>query len=83
MATGERDVLATESQRKANKKYFAENYTQVKLAMTKEEAAALRDYCKAHGLKVAGFIRGLIRDKIAADSAADPGRLSEDTPEGE
>lgn len=83
MATGERDLLATESQRKANKKYFAENYSQVKLAMPKEEAAALRDYCKAHSLTVAGFIRGLIRDKIAADSAADPGQRSEGVPEGE
>ena len=73
----------SEARRKANDKYIAGHYTRIALSMPNEEAAALRDYCKARGLKVAGFIRGLIRDKIAADSAADPGQVSEGVPEGE
>ena len=74
----------SEARRKANDKYIAGHYTRIALSMPNEEAASLRDYCKAHSLTVAGFIRGLIRDKIAADSAADPGRVSESVPpEGE
>lgn len=42
----------------------------VPLDMPNEEAAVLRQYCADHGLTVAGFIRGLIRDAIAA--GADP-----------
>ncbi|MBQ9662141.1 MAG: hypothetical protein IJV40_03180 [Oscillospiraceae bacterium] len=38
----------------------------VPLDMPNDEAAALRQYCADHGLTVAGFIRGLIRDAIAA-----------------
>lgn len=64
--------MASEAQRKANKKYFAENYRQVKLAMPNDEADALRQYCKNHGLTVAGFIRGLVRDAIAAGVQAIP-----------
>ena len=59
----------SESQRKANKKYFDKAWSQVKLSMPNDEAAALRQYCSAHGLTVAGFIRGLVRDAIAADPA--------------
>ena len=36
----------------------------VPLDMPGEEADALRAYCSEHGLTVAGFIRGLIRDAI-------------------
>lgn len=54
------------SRRKANDKYLAENYTRIALSMPNNEAAALRQYCADHGLTVAGFIRGLIRDAIAA-----------------
>ena len=57
--------MATEAQRRANKKYFADNYSQVKLSMPNDEADALRQYCADHGLTVAGFIRSLIRDAIA------------------
>ena len=35
--------------------------------MPNDEADALRQYCSGHGLSVAGFIRGLVRDAIAAD----------------
>lgn len=59
-------MAITEAQRKAHDKYFRQAYSQVKLAMPNEEAAALRRYCADHGLTVAGFIRGLIRDAIAA-----------------
>lgn len=56
----------SDSQRKANKKYLDENWSQVKLSMPNEEAAALRQYCADHGLTVAGFIRGLVRDALAS-----------------
>lgn len=67
----------SDAQRKAHEKYFADKWSQVKLAMPNEEAAALRQYCADHGLTVAGFIRELVRNAIAA--AADPVQR---TPEG-
>lgn len=51
---------AVKAYREANK------IVRVPLDMPNEEAAALRQYCADHGLTVAGFIRGLIRDAIAA-----------------
>ena len=58
---------AVKAYREANK------IVRVPLDMPNEEAAALRRYCADHGLTVAGFIRGLIRDAIAAGAAgADP-----------
>ncbi len=61
----------SESRRKANDKYFRENWQQIKLSMPNSEADALRQYCKDHGLTVAGFIRQLIKDAI---SSGDPGQ---------
>lgn len=57
----------SESRRRANDKYIADHYSRIALSMPNEEAAALREYCSAHGLTVAGFIRGLIRDAITAE----------------
>lgn len=60
-------MALSEAQRKANDKYIASHYSRVTLSMPNSEADQLRDYCKVHGLTVAGFIRGLVRDAIAAD----------------
>ena len=43
----------------------------VPLDMTEEDATALREFCRVHDLSVAGFIRDLVREAIAA---ADPGQ---------
>ena len=61
------------SQRKANDKYIAANYRQVKLSMPKEEAETLEIYCAAHGLTKAGFIRVAIKEKMERDQAAAEG----------
>lgn len=58
-------MALSESRRKANDKYIADHYSRIALSMPNEEADALRTYCSEHGLTVAGFIRGLIRDAIA------------------
>ena len=39
-------MALSEAQRKANDKYFKENYKQVKLSMPNDEADALEEYCK-------------------------------------
>ena len=52
------------AQRKANDKYIAENYKQVKLSMPKAEAEVLDNYCKKHNLTKAGFIREAIKEKM-------------------
>lgn len=61
-------MALSDSRRKANDKYIADHYTRIALSMPNDEADALRAFCSDHGLTVAGFIRGLIRDAIAADS---------------
>ena len=61
----------TDAQKNAHKNYFKENYKQVKLSMPKSEAEALDKYCKARNLSKAGFIRQLIKDRIAEDGEAD------------
>lgn len=57
-------MALSEAQRKANDKYIKENYRQVKLSMPKDEAEALEQYCKVHGLTKAGFIRQAIKDAM-------------------
>lgn len=46
----------------------ARKIIRVPLDMPESEVDALREYCKARGLTVAGFIRGLIREAIATDT---------------
>lgn len=61
-------ILAlTCAQRKANEKYFKENYKQVKLSMPNDEAEALDEFCNIHGLTKAGFIRQAIKEKMQRD----------------
>lgn len=62
-------VLAlSESRRKANDKYIAGHYTRIALSMPNEEAQAVREYCAAHGLTVAGFIRRAITEAMERDT---------------
>ena len=56
--------MVSEAQKRANKKYFDKNYTQVNIAMPNAEVKALTDYCKEKGYTKAGFIRQAIKDKI-------------------
>lgn len=56
------------SRRKANDKYIAENYSRIALSMPNAEAQALREYCAAHKLTVAGFIRRAITEKIERET---------------
>lgn len=54
----------TEAQKKANEKYFKENWKQVKLSMPKEEAETLDKFCAEKGYTRAGLIRMLVKDFI-------------------
>ena len=58
----------SEAQKKASKKYFDNNYKQVKLSMSIKEAEMLEDYCKEHNCSKAGFIREAIQEKIERES---------------
>ena len=60
----------SEAQKKANKKYFDNNYKQVKLSMPNKEAEVLEEHCKKYGYTKAGFIREAIKDKIERDVAS-------------
>lgn len=62
-------MALTDSRRRANDKYISEHYTRIALSMPNKEADDLREYCRVHGLTVAGFIRDLVREAIVA---ADP-----------
>lgn len=60
-------MALSEAQRKANDKYIANNYKQVKLSMPKAEAEELEAYCVARKISKAGFIRQAIKDKMERD----------------
>lgn len=60
-------MALSEAKKRANKKWNDENYKQVKLSMPKSEAEALDKYCKKNNISKAGFIRQLIKDRIAED----------------
>ena len=61
-------MAISEAQKKANKKYFDNNYKQVKLSMPIKEAEALENFCKKKNSSKAGFIRDAIKEKIERDS---------------
>lgn len=52
----------SEAKLRANKKYFAKAYKQVKLAMPNAEAERLTEFCKTHNLTKAGLIRRLLTE---------------------
>lgn len=60
-------MALSEAQRKANDKYIANNYKQVKLSMPKSEAEELDAYCAARDISKAGFIRQAIKEKMERD----------------
>ena len=64
-------MTLSDAQRKANDKYIAAHYSQVKLSMPNEEAEALAAYCAEHGYTKAGFIRAAIREKMERDQAGE------------
>lgn len=53
-------MAVSEAQKRASKKYFDNNYRQVKLSMPIKEAEALEAYCE----EVGGLIRALIKEKL-------------------
>lgn len=61
-------MSVSEAQKRANKKYFDNNYKQVKLSMPLSEADALDIHCKNFNYTKAGFIREAIKEKIERDS---------------
>ncbi len=61
-------MAISEAQKKASKKYFDNNYKQVKLSMPIKEAETLEDFCKKKKCSKAGFIRDAIKEKIERDS---------------
>lgn len=59
----------SDAQKKANKKYYDNNYKQVKLSMPNKEAEILERFCKAHNYTKAGFIREAVKEKIEREAA--------------
>lgn len=57
-------MTVSDAQKKASKKYFDNNYKQVKLSMPIKEAETLEDFCKEKKYSRAGFIRDAIKEKI-------------------
>ena len=65
----------SEAQRRAHKKYYGENWRQLKISMPKEEAERFEAFCEEQRIinqdfTKAGFIRGLIRDAVAEFEAS-------------
>lgn len=63
-------MALSEKKRASNDKWIKENYKQVKLSMPNEEAETLEEYCAAHQLTKAGFIRQAIKEKMERDQAS-------------
>ena len=61
-------MAVSEAQKKASKKYFYNNYKQVKLSMPIKEAEALEANCQKEGYTRAGFIREAVKEKMERDS---------------
>lgn len=61
-------MAVSEAQKRASKKYFDNNYKQVKLSMPIKEAAAFETYCEEHGYSKAGLIRALVKEKLEETS---------------
>ena len=61
-------MTVSDAQKKANKKYFDNNYKQVKLSMPIKEAEELEEHCKRFQYTKAGFIRDAIKEKIERDT---------------
>lgn len=57
-------MAVSEAQKRASKKYFDNNYRQVKLSMPIKEAEALEAYCEEVGCSKAELIRALIKEKL-------------------
>ena len=64
-------MSTSEAQKKANKKYFDNNYKQVKLSMPIKEAEELEKHCAEKKCSKAGFIREAIKEKIERDNEKD------------
>lgn len=64
-------MSTSEAQKKANKKYFDNNYKQVKLSMPIKEAEELEKHCTEKKCSKAGFIREAIKEKIDRDNEKD------------
>lgn len=61
-------MSVSESQKRASKKYFENNYKQVKLSMPLKEAQDLENHCIKNNYSKAGFIREAIKEKIDRDN---------------
>ena len=61
-------MSVSESQKRASKKYFDNNYKQVKLSMPLKEAQDLENHCIKNNYSKAGFIREAIKEKIDRDN---------------
>ena len=62
-------MTVSPAQRKSADKYIAKNYTRIGLAMPNDEAEAMREHCRKHGVTINGFIRDAIAEKIERDKA--------------
>lgn len=52
-----------ESQKRANKKWLAENYEQIAIRVPKGTKDRLKSYAAAHGMSMAAFIQAACKEK--------------------
>ena len=57
----------SEAQKRADKKYKAKAYDDIRLRVLKGNKELLQAYCNDNGLSVNGFINTLIYDKLTED----------------
>ena len=56
--------MRSDAQKRADKKYRASHYKQMKIDVTIEYMKTLDFYCKLHNISKAGFIRSAVWEKM-------------------
>ena len=58
----------SDAQKRAAMKWQKENYSRVAFDLPKEDAAALKEYCKSRGETVGAFLKRAIAETIENDA---------------
>lgn len=62
-------MALSEARKKANEKYNAKAYDQIKVLVKKGKRDVIRQYAESKGLSLNGYINKLIRDDMNAGQA--------------
>lgn len=62
-------MALTDAQRRANQKYNAKSYDQIKVLVKKGERETIKAFAESQGMSLNGYINKLIKDDMKTKSA--------------